>query len=103
MTVLLLLTQVLEAEKRDEGLGKSLDASNKGFALLQKMGYKPGEGIGKSGVWVLHISISSTLPAMFDFFRIGSLIMLISPFKSKYSASPMTVYSISIDSAQTGL
>ncbi|KAF6040210.1 GPATCH11 [Bugula neritina] len=41
--------KVIEAEKRDEGLNKSLDSTNKGFALLQKMGYKPGDGIGKSG------------------------------------------------------
>ena len=40
----------MEAEKREEGLNKSLDATNKGFALLQKMGYKPGDGIGKSGI-----------------------------------------------------
>ena len=43
----------MEAEKRDEGLNKSLDSSNKGFALLQKMGYKPGAGIGKSGKYGL--------------------------------------------------
>ena len=40
----------MEAEKREEGLSKSLDVTNKGFALLQKMGYKPGDGIGKSGI-----------------------------------------------------
>ena len=38
----------LEDKKRVEGLQKSLDSSNKGFALLTKMGYKPGEGLGKS-------------------------------------------------------
>ena len=38
----------LEAEKREEGLQKSLDSSNKGFALLAKMGYKAGESLGKS-------------------------------------------------------
>jgi hypothetical protein len=32
----------LEAEKREEGLQTSLDSSNKGFALLAKMGYKAG-------------------------------------------------------------
>ncbi|XP_067941869.1 G patch domain-containing protein 11-like [Watersipora subatra] len=42
-------TKVMEAEKREEGLSKSIDSNNKGFALLKKMGYKPGEGIGKSG------------------------------------------------------
>jgi len=32
----------LEDEKRREGLEKRLDESNKGFAMLQKMGYKQG-------------------------------------------------------------
>ena len=38
----------LEVEKRHEGLQKSIDSSNKGFAMLTKMGYKAGEGLGKS-------------------------------------------------------
>ncbi len=38
---------VLEEEKRKEGLETSLDASNRGFALLAKMGYKAGESLGK--------------------------------------------------------
>ncbi len=34
----------MEEESRQEGLQKiSLDSSNKGFAMLQKMGYKAGE------------------------------------------------------------
>ncbi|GFG35070.1 hypothetical protein Cfor_05079 [Coptotermes formosanus] len=40
----------LEAERREEGLNEAIDDSNKGFALLQKMGYKPGMAIGKSGI-----------------------------------------------------
>lgn len=32
----------LEEEMREEGLKKSIDSSNKGFALLAKMGYKAG-------------------------------------------------------------
>ncbi|XP_005103362.1 G patch domain-containing protein 11 isoform X2 [Aplysia californica] len=32
---------------REKGLQTSLSSDNKGFALLQKMGYKPGMGIGK--------------------------------------------------------
>ena len=40
---------VLETEKRNEGLNNALDQTNKGFALLQKMGYKPGMTMGKSG------------------------------------------------------
>jgi len=37
----------VEEEAREEGLSKKLDSSNKGFALLAKMGYKPGQGLGK--------------------------------------------------------
>lgn len=33
---------------REEGLAKSIPSTNKGFAMLAKMGYKPGEGIGKN-------------------------------------------------------
>lgn len=39
--------KVMEQETRDKGLGTKLDEDNKGFAMLQKMGYKPGEGLGK--------------------------------------------------------
>ncbi|ELU00962.1 hypothetical protein CAPTEDRAFT_140948 [Capitella teleta] len=39
----------LEQEKRTEGLEKPIGSENKGFALLQKMGYKPGMAIGKKG------------------------------------------------------
>lgn len=39
----------LEEERRLEGLNSALTSSNKGFALLQKMGYKPGMVIGKEG------------------------------------------------------
>lgn len=41
--------KLLESEKRKEGLEKPIEESNKGFAMLQKMGYKPGSGIGKKG------------------------------------------------------
>ena len=41
--------RVMEQENRLQGLEKSLTSENKGFALLQKMGYKPGMSIGKSG------------------------------------------------------
>lgn len=40
--------QQSEAKVRDEGLRKQVDPSNKGFGLLLKMGYKPGEGLGKN-------------------------------------------------------
>lgn len=32
-----------------EGLNTSINSSNKGFAMLQKMGYKEGQALGKSG------------------------------------------------------
>ena len=50
-----LIRKVLETEKREEGLQKSLGADNKGFALLAKMGYKPGMGIGKEGKLKLNL------------------------------------------------
>ena len=45
--------KVLESEARDEGMAKSIGQSNKGFALLAKMGYKEGMGLGRKGI--LHI------------------------------------------------
>uniref|UniRef100_A0A8D8R9P5 G patch domain-containing protein 11 n=1 Tax=Cacopsylla melanoneura TaxID=428564 RepID=A0A8D8R9P5_9HEMI len=39
--------KVLEEEHREEGLNKPIEEGNKGFALLAKMGYKAGGGIGK--------------------------------------------------------
>lgn len=41
--------KVIEAQRREEGLQEAIGTGNKGFALLQKMGYKPGTAIGKSG------------------------------------------------------
>ncbi|XP_064623477.1 G patch domain-containing protein 11-like isoform X2 [Lineus longissimus] len=41
--------KVIEHEKREEGLGNALGTENKGFALLQKMGYKEGMSLGKEG------------------------------------------------------
>ncbi|XP_052042363.1 G patch domain-containing protein 11 [Apodemus sylvaticus] len=38
-----------ERERRDTGLKNALGCENKGFALLQKMGYKSGQALGKSG------------------------------------------------------
>lgn len=40
---------VVENEKREEGLQSAISSDNKGFAMLTKMGYKPGMGIGKKG------------------------------------------------------
>ncbi|XP_068424415.1 G patch domain-containing protein 11 [Clinocottus analis] len=38
-----------EQESREAALENSLCNANKGFALLQKMGYKAGQGLGKAG------------------------------------------------------
>ena len=40
---------VLEQERRAEGLKSAIPAGNKGFAMLCKMGYDPGRGLGKTG------------------------------------------------------
>eukprot|EP00124_Ichthyophonus_hoferi_P000072 Ihof_evm25s2 gene=Ihof_evmTU25s2 len=40
---------VLEKEAREEGMAKPLPSNNKGFTMLQRMGYKPGMGLGKEG------------------------------------------------------
>lgn len=41
-------TKQLEQERRDEGLNSAITFENKGFAMMAKMGYKPGQSIGKS-------------------------------------------------------
>lgn len=41
--------KVRENEHREVALSSAIDSTNKGFALLQKMGYKQGMGLGKSG------------------------------------------------------
>ncbi|XP_022657868.1 G patch domain-containing protein 11-like isoform X2 [Varroa jacobsoni] len=41
---------ILEEEQRNTGLKKSISASNKGFALLAAMGFKPGMTLGKTKV-----------------------------------------------------
>ncbi|MBN3320211.1 GPT11 protein, partial [Atractosteus spatula] len=38
-----------EQERREAVLQSSIGNENKGFALLQKMGYKAGQGLGKEG------------------------------------------------------
>ena len=38
-----------ETEHREQRLAIALDSSNKGFAMLQKMGFKQGMGLGKEG------------------------------------------------------
>ena len=39
--------KAVEKETRDKGLETKIGHENKGFALLQKMGYKSGDGLGK--------------------------------------------------------
>lgn len=39
---------VVQKEKLKEGLGKAISSDNKGFAMLSKMGFKPGTSLGKS-------------------------------------------------------
>ena len=39
----------IEKEKRDDGLVKEIGSDNKGYALLEKMGYVKGMGLGKDG------------------------------------------------------
>lgn len=41
-----------EKESRETALQNSIGNQNKGFALLQKMGYKAGQGLGKEGKWL---------------------------------------------------
>lgn len=38
-----------ETESRETALQSTISNDNKGFALLQKMGYKAGQGLGKQG------------------------------------------------------
>lgn len=38
----------LERENRDRGLNTALSTENKGFRMLEKMGFRAGEGLGKS-------------------------------------------------------
>lgn len=42
-----------EQESREAALQSSISNDNKGFALLQKMGYKAGQGLGKQGMLFL--------------------------------------------------
>ncbi|KAK7065282.1 G patch domain-containing protein 11 [Halocaridina rubra] len=39
----------VQKERLEEGLNTAISSSNKGFSMLQKMGYKPGTSLGKQG------------------------------------------------------
>ena len=51
----------MEAEEREKGLGTELDASNKGFAMLQKMGYKKGMQFVPGVPFAWAVKVFSTL------------------------------------------
>jgi len=42
-------TKLAENEAREQALSTPLSSDNKGFAMLMKMGYKEGAGLGKAG------------------------------------------------------
>ncbi|XP_033101183.1 G patch domain-containing protein 11-like [Anneissia japonica] len=41
--------KIQQREQLEEGLQNAISSDNKGFAMLQKMGYKKGMGLGKTG------------------------------------------------------
>ena len=41
-------TKEMEIQNREQGLQKPLDATNRGFEMLKRMGYKEGESLGQS-------------------------------------------------------
>uniref|UniRef100_A0A3Q3FCW2 G patch domain-containing protein 11 n=1 Tax=Kryptolebias marmoratus TaxID=37003 RepID=A0A3Q3FCW2_KRYMA len=49
-----------ETESREAALQTSISNQNKGFALLQKMGYKAGQGLGKEGKMFVFFVIQTT-------------------------------------------
>lgn len=54
-----------ERERRDIGLKNALGCENKGFALLQKMGYKSGQALGKSGE--LYVEVAQCSPTQLQY------------------------------------
>lgn len=49
-----------EKESREAALQNSITTENKGFALLQKMGYKAGQGLGKEGKYLPNVNLHSS-------------------------------------------
>lgn len=43
------MIKVAECEARQQALSTPISTASKGYSLLQKMGYKEGAGLGKSG------------------------------------------------------
>ena len=41
--------KMAESEAREQALSTPISSSSKGYGLLQKMGYKEGSGLGKTG------------------------------------------------------
>lgn len=57
-----------EKESREAALQNSISTENKGFALLQKMGYKFGQGLGKQGKCLPHLTfIFNLFLSLFNF------------------------------------
>lgn len=52
----------LETQNRETGMDTEISCSSKGFQLLQKMGYKPGAGIGKFGKYLSRLPRCPPLP-----------------------------------------
>lgn len=43
----------VQKERLEEGLSTAISSSNKGFSMLQKMGYQPGTSLGKQSKFCL--------------------------------------------------
>ena len=43
------MIKIAESEARQQALSMPMSSSSKGYSLMQKMGYKDGTGLGKSG------------------------------------------------------
>lgn len=51
----------LEEESRNEGMDNAIGADNKGFAMLQKMGYKPGMKLGPQKESTSNVGLSEPI------------------------------------------